>query len=265
MSQNYYISMGPMGHTTDTTCEITVLRGHAQFRIKVEIAQVKGTIFGKEPPRHINALKRRSPLERFRDKAVPNLIHQHCLPLEKLAPQTSLQDLSLEAFLYQPNYNLELTAGGINGDIQIKGKDECSYTPAFFTSPIRTADLPEPCRAVPFFQARDISIAPTLDAGRTIGSIQGRVVTADGVALYFKPRFEWRESEFESELRILSRIDEARLTVRLRVPRLQGIVVSSEKEVIGMLMTLVTSPEIGTHLRSPGLQDRSELHGKWEE
>jgi RIO-like serine/threonine protein kinase len=34
---------------------------------------------------------------------------------------------------------------------------------------------------------------------------------------------------------------------------------------IGILMTLITSSKIGTHLRSPGLQDRHELHKKWEE
>lgn len=90
-------------------------------------------------------------------------------------------------------------------------------------------------------------------------------MTAEGVLLYFKPRVEMRELEFERELRILSRIDEAGLSARIRVPRLQGIVVSDEKTAIGMLMTMITSSEIGSHLRSPGLQSRHDLHKKWEE
>lgn len=89
-------------------------------------------------------------------------------------------------------------------------------------------------------------------------------MTGDGVSLYFKPRLEWREAEFERELRILTRIDEAGLAARLRVPRLQGVVVSGE-DTIGMLMTLITSSSIGTHLRSAGLQDRHESHKQWEE
>jgi RIO-like serine/threonine protein kinase len=37
------------------------------------------------------------------------------------------------------------------------------------------------------------------------------------------------------------------------------------EDTIGMLMTLITSSKVGTHLRSPGLQRMSEMHGKWEE
>jgi hypothetical protein len=257
--------MGHMGFLIDNICHLTVLRGLARFFIKVEIAQVEGTSFGKELLQQIE-LREGRPWGRARDEPLYDLIYQHCLPvLERLAPQTSLQDLSLEAFLSSPTYNLELINGGTGEDIRIKGEDECLYTPAFFTAPMRTADLPESCKSVPYFQARDIWIAPTMDEGKTLDSIQGRVMTADGIPLYFKPRVEMREPEFERELRILSRIDEAGLTARLRVPKLQGIVVSGDKTTIGMLMTLITPSEIGNHLRSPGLQGRSELHRKWEE
>jgi serine/threonine protein kinase len=265
MSQNYYISMGPMGFATHDTCHLTILRGHAQFRVKVEIAQMKSTSFGKEILQQMELRKGR-PWGKARDQPLFDLIYLQCLPLlERLAPLTTLLDLSLESFLHSPTYNLELISGGIDEDIRIIGADECLYTPAFFTSPMRIADLPEPCKAVPHFQARDIWIAPTMDDGKTLDSIQGRVMTADGVPLYFKPRIEMREPEFERELRVLSRIDEAGLTARLRVPKLQGIVVSGEKTAIGMLMTLITPSDIGAHLRSPGLQGRSELHRKWED
>jgi hypothetical protein len=265
MSPTYYISMGPMGFVTDETCHLTVLRGHAQLRVKVEFAQVKGTSFGKDILQQMELWKGR-PWGKPRDKPLLDLIYQHSLPvLERLAPRTSLEDLSLESFLHSPTYNLELINRGIDEGIRIIGEDRCLYTPAFFTSPMSTADLPEPCKAVPYFQARDIWIAPTIEEGKSLDSIQGRVITLEGVPLYFKPRVEMRELEFERELRILSRIDEAGLTARLRVPKLQGVVVSSEKTAIGMLMTLITPSEIGTHLRSPGLQDRSELHKKWEQ
>jgi tRNA A-37 threonylcarbamoyl transferase component Bud32 len=39
----------------------------------------------------------------------------------------------------------------------------------------------------------------------------------------------------------------------------------SGEVTVGMLMRLITSSSIGTHLRSPGLQDRHELHKQWEE
>jgi serine/threonine protein kinase len=264
MSQTYHISMGPTAYITDTTCQTTVLRGTTRFRIKVELAQVKGTSFGTELQRQIEIWKG-LPWGKARNEPISDLIYQHCLPLlERLAPQTLLQDLSLESFLHSPTYNLELVRRGVDGDIRIQGADECLYTPAFFTSPMRTADLPEACKGVPCFQARDICIAPTLDEGESVDSIEGRVVTAEGIPLYFKPRYELREREFERELCILSRINDTGLAAQLRVPKLQGIVVSGE-DTIGMLMTLITSSEVGTHLRSLGLQSRSELHGKWEE
>jgi tRNA A-37 threonylcarbamoyl transferase component Bud32 len=265
MSQNYYISMKDMGYITEETCDMTVLRGHTIFVVKVEIARVKNTSFGKELLRQIEVWEG-LPWCPAIDKPVFDLIYQHCRPLlERLAPQTSLQDdLSLDGFLHSPTYNLEIIDGGVDEDIRITGADECLYTPAFFTTPMRTADLPEPCKTLPLFQARDISIAPIMNEGKTIDAIQGRVVTAEGIPMYFKPRVDMREAEFERELRILLRIDEVGLTARLRVPKLQGIVVLGEK-TIGMLMTYITSSKIGIHLRSPGLLGKHEFHKKWEE
>jgi hypothetical protein len=82
--------------------------------------------------------------------------------------------------------------------------------------------------------------------------------------MHFKPRMYARETEVERELHILTRMDKVGLTARLRVARLQGLVVSGVV-TIGMLKTLMTSLSIGTHLRRPGLQDRHELHKQWEE
>jgi hypothetical protein len=93
-------------------------------------------------------------------------------------------------------------------DIRIRGEDKCLYMPAFFTSsPMHTASLPGPCKAVPHFDTRNIWVAPTADEAKAIDSIQGRVVTMEGVPMYFKPRLD-----------ILTRIDEAGVTARLRVP-----------------------------------------------
>jgi hypothetical protein len=197
-----------------------------------------------------------------------DLVYQHCLPLlEKLAPQTSLQDLRLECFLHSPTYHLKIVDEGTDGDVNIEGEDKCSHTPSFFTSTMHTTDLPEAYKAIPRFWACDIRIAPIIDKVKSLDAIQGRVVTADGVLMYFKPRVEWRESEFDRELQIMLRIKKAGLVGRIRVPELLGIVVSGEngESTMGMLVTLITSPELGMHLESPGFHDKGDLHKKWED
>ena len=63
----------------------------------------------------------------------------------------------------------------------------------------------------------------------------------------------------------MSRINELDLIPWIKVPRLNGIVVSDNKDgesTLGMLMTLITS---GKDLRIPELQRKIELHKKWEE
>jgi hypothetical protein len=62
------------------------------------------------------------PWGKARDKPVCDLIYRYCQPLlENLAPQTSLHDLSLEAFLHSPTYELELIKGNTTEDIHIIG------------------------------------------------------------------------------------------------------------------------------------------------
>lgn len=264
MSQDHHISIGPTGFFNGKSCSVKVLRGHTQFHIEVTIEEVKSTNFGDALLQQIELL-RELPWGKARDKPLIELIYQHCLPLiERLAPHTSLRDLSLETFLHSPTYNLELVNGGIDKNVRIEGEDKCTYTPAFFTAPIRTSDLPGLCKAVPHFQARELCVAPATEEGKSLDAIQGRVVTKEGGVLYFKPRVEMREPEFERELRVLSCIDGAGLATQLKVPKLQGIVVSEGGMAIGLLMTLITPSKMGTQLRSSGLRGRIELHSKWE-
>ncbi|GAB7353475.1 hypothetical protein MBLNU459_g3930t1 [Dothideomycetes sp. NU459] len=86
--------------------------------------------------------------------------------------------------------------------------------------------------------------------------------------MYFKPRTAGREIEFEREIRILCRAKELGLNRgQIRLPDLLGIAVSDEKGVttIGMLMTLIISPKMGTHLLSEQFWSQHELHHLWEE
>jgi len=85
--------------------------------------------------------------------------------------------------------------------------------------------------------------------------------------MYFKPRLDMRGLEFERELQILSQIESAGLRDRILVPKLEGIVVSGEngEMTTGMLITLIESPEAGTHLQSPDFWGDVEMHKKWEE
>ncbi|KAF9693449.1 hypothetical protein EKO04_008944 [Ascochyta lentis] len=262
MHQTLHINTGPRGFISEQSCDMVVLRGHTRFSVKVDATKVDGTGLGKKMLQEMELWKG-LPCGRARDEPILNLIYQHCLPVfEKLAPETSLQNLSVESFLQAPSFNLEL-AKEDGEDVRITGDEDCLYTPAFFTAPIPTADLPKLGTSLRHLQARDIQIAPPIDEGRTLNSIQGRVVTADGTHFFFKPRLELRERDFERELCILSRIDEAGLAPQFRVPKLHGLVVSGNMTV-GLLMTMVTQSTSGTHLRCPGLQERLDLHEKWE-
>jgi tRNA A-37 threonylcarbamoyl transferase component Bud32 len=268
MEQTPHINMGPMGYFTEEKCTMSVWRGHTKFSVKVDTARVQNTQFGKDLLQQINLCRGR-PFGNYGSLRDPlDLVYQHCLPLlERLAPQTSLQDLSLESFLHSPTYHLEFADTGVDGSIQIVGEDHCLYTPSFFITPMRTVDLPVSCKAIPHFQACRTWIDPTTrDKEKSLSTIQGKVVTADGASMYFKPRLDLRESEFERELEIMSRIEKAGLKGHVRVPTLQGIVVTGEngESTVGMLMTLIVSPEMGSHLQSQGFHGQPELHKKWE-
>ncbi|USP77402.1 uncharacterized protein yc1106_04676 [Curvularia clavata] len=263
MSKQYFISMGPLGHITEAKCHMTILRGHTQFSITVEFARIKGTSLGKTLLQNMEIWKT-CPWTRANDMLLFSHIYQHCLPLiEKLAPQMTLEDLSLESFLHSPTYNLALIQDGVGDEIHIKGEDACLYTPAFAMTPMHTTDLPQLCDTIPFLHARDIQIAQMISDGQPLDTLQGKVVTIAGETFYFKPCIDMREQEFERELCILSRITQTGLATRLHVPALRGIVVSGEHQQIamGILITYIS----GSHLRTPALQRRSDLHAKWEQ
>lgn len=267
MQTTPYIGFRSRGFLTESNCTMTVLRGYTQFHIKVEIAGVEGTDFGDQLLQQVKRWHE-EPISTSDPPVNPiDQVYRHCLPvLERLAPQTSLQDLSLEKFLRSPTFHLELVGAGIDNDIRIEGEHTCLYTPSFAISPIHTTRLPGACQEIPRFPAHDTYIVPTGGNEKSLDTIQGRVVTAEGAFMYFKPRLEMRELEFERELDILSHIKEIGLSAQIRVPELQGIVVSGEngETTMGMLMTLVVSPETGTHLRSRKFRDKLESHKKWE-
>ena len=89
-------------------------------------------------------------------------------------------------------------------------------------------------------------------------------MTKDGVSLFFKSRLGMREPDFDRELQILSRISSVDLKAESRVSRLKRVVVSGAKGdvTMGVLMSLITSPKVGSHLRDKGLWDNQELHKK---
>ena len=260
--------MGPMGFATKDKSWMTVWRGRTQITITTEFARVAGTHFGKHLLRQIE-LWRQCPSDKQGSLTNPlDLIYMHCLPdLQRLAPETSIPNLTLEGFLHSPTYQLELVDAGKDGDTRIEGEDECLDTPSFSMSSMRTADLPQSCKELTRFHASRIWIVPSKDETGSLRGVQGQVTTAEGILMYFKPRVEMREPEFEREIMIMSRIEETGLRARIRVPELRGIVVSGEKgeTTIGFLMTLIISPENGHDLQSQAFWALPELHKKWEE
>ncbi|GAB7353477.1 hypothetical protein MBLNU459_g3931t1 [Dothideomycetes sp. NU459] len=244
MEQGYYIREGI---ADEVKSWMVVLRGCTQFYITVRCAQVQHTRFGKDYLRQI---------ERTRHNK------------ELLAPQVSVRGFTLEDFFKSPTYHLELVDAGNSMNIRIEGGEECSYTPSYDICPIPTMDLPEACKSISRLKASSISIAPSRQEMNPLRSVQGKVVTVDGAVMYFKPRTAGREIEFEREIRILCRAKELGLNRgQIRLPDLLGIAVSDEKGVttIGMLMTLIISPKMGTHLLSEQFWSQHELHHLWEE
>jgi hypothetical protein len=173
-----------------------------------------------------------------------------------------LQNLVLESFLHSPSYELEFVDAG-DGDIKTEGEDECSRTPAFSMETMLTAELPEACKTFSRFPASKLRIAPTNASVKSLDSVQGRVVTAEGEGMYLKPRQVMREPDFEWELLILSRIAASDLPLDLNVRKLLGLVVAGDnvETTVGMLLTHIT----GHDPCFPALHHIVDLHKKWEE
>lgn len=265
----------PYGGMTNEQCYTLVMRGRSQFWIQVYYARVEETRFGEELQRQVENWRRKNLNPPNFSTDPLDLIYSHCLPLlRELAPDTSLDGLTLEDFVHSPMYRMELVSAGSGGDICIEGADKCMDAPSYNISPTPMTALPQSCRALPRFPASSISIEPDEDNWDPLRVLQGNVKTAQG-HLYFKPRLSGREKEFEREIAILHRINEAGLRGgAIRLPNLVGIVVSTNEEtgdveatttVIGMLMNFITPSPMGSVLLSPGFWGKYELHKKWEE
>jgi hypothetical protein len=266
-SQTPFIHGGPYGYFNDSEVQTTVLRGPTQFTIKTAIERIRSTQLGVDLQKQVE-LCRGCVFGRYGSLQTPtDTLFQYCRPvLERLATQTELRDLSLESFLYAPSYNLELVAQNSSDEVDILGQEDCLFKPAFFISPVPITQAPELPANILTFHASEVQIAP-LSTGDSLTSVQGRVSTKDGRSLYFKPRLELREPEFEREVSVLLQIAKVGLRPEIRVPRLEGLVVSGENNevVMGILMTWIPSPTLGCHLMSKGFWDKLELHQKWEQ
>lgn len=85
-------------------------------------------------------------------------------------------------------------------------------------------------------------------------------------SLVLQPQLEGRKSEFQRELVILLQMKKTGLSALVSVPELRGIVISTENSAtaMGMRMTLIVSPDTGTHLQSQNFWNMLELHDRWE-
>lgn len=255
------------GWSTPEGTSLTARRGSATFQLSASIAAVRGTTFGTHLEDQIEAWLPHKWIQPPCVADPAELVYTYCLPtLEKLAPKHHLTDLSLESFLKAPTWHLQLEATGDGDGIAVIGQDNCTYAPNFALAPIPTAELPDPCTSLPRFRADSVFIAP-VDVLKPLDSTQGRVRARDGRTMWFKPRLDLREPDFERELILLTRVKKAGLISRLRVPELYGIVVSDNEgeTTMGMLMTYIASPVQGSHLESPFFHGKPALHAKWEE
>ena len=262
MSKTYFIDAGTAQQESSW---VLAVRGRAQFSITVQHKKVEGTDFGAQYLKLIEAnTDAVQGYVRIRD--LLQFICEYCLPLfEQIAPQSSILGCTVEDLVRSPIYNLEIANAGVSGNAVIRGADSFSLTPALSLCPISTASLPAGCEAIPWFRAKDIILNGD---GNDAGGVQGRIMTADGRALYFKPRQGGREGQFYRELDILAKIKRTQLAngpIKLSV--LQGLVVTGEKEeeCVGLLIDLIATPPWGGDLLSPGCWEQSALHLRWEQ
>lgn len=62
---------------------------------------------------------------------------------QKLVPQTTLDNLSLESLFHSPTYSLEFVYESEGDEIRIAGENACLYTPAFAITPMHTTASPQ--------------------------------------------------------------------------------------------------------------------------
>ncbi len=158
--------MGPSGYVGEDMCSVIALRGPTRISVTAQFAEISGTRFGNELLQQVE-IWRANGRGMIQNKPIVNLVWQHCLPLfAQLAPETLLQDLSLDNFLHSPTYEIEIVIGE-NNNTRFHGETSCTYEPAFFTTPIHTTDLPHARQTIPHIPAKDITIAPLLPINTT--------------------------------------------------------------------------------------------------
>lgn len=259
--------MGPMGFATRNLAEVVILRGITQITITVKPEEISNTGFGKSLMLQIDSPSP-DPVHAQNSRPDPVImIYQWCLPtVERLAPDLSIACLCLETLLHAPTYQLKLVADREDRSIHIVGEDECLYTPLFAVAPARDEELLRSHGTLAQFSASQVWLQPNCDGGTSLDTLQGRVVVADGKSLYFKPRIDGRESEFERELNVMSSIAKLNPDSRMSVPELRGIVCAGKdgQMIAGVLMSEITPSDAGTSLNSPGFSALRDCHGRWE-
>ncbi|KAG9516050.1 hypothetical protein KCU93_g9258, partial [Aureobasidium melanogenum] len=265
MKRPYYIRGGSLG---EKICRIEALRGNVQFNFTIKSAVMQNTSLAAE---YFHLLNRVLTLDSPNEEtcfAPYNLVLMHFLPLlQRLAPSTSVENLTVEEFIYAPTYHLDVV-GAQNGGLGIRGEEICTLTPAYDIAPLSISSASEIWKTLPKTSARDLSLAREEQEMKPRKSVQGKVKTA-GKYKFFKPRERGREKEFEREVEVLHRIWEAGLAGSIhRVPVLESLVVAGAQQeqvvVVGLLLNFISSPALGCHLQSPGFKDQIDLYRKWE-
>lgn len=234
-------------------------RGPTQFYILVRHELIKRTALGGQ---YLQLLKDQPDVSNHIPGTINadpfDSIYAHCLPLiERLAPETSIEGLHLDALCKAQTFNLELVSTDDDQDLLLEGAEIVTYTPAYNISSMPIAEFPQSCGDVRLIHASDIQIAPRGDGTHSpkTESVQGKVYVNDQ-ALFLAPRLEGQEKHFDHEIETLGRITQSGFErdEGTRVPDLVAIAVSGDKdeEIVGMLFTWQESSVMDVHLVSPG-------------
>jgi tRNA A-37 threonylcarbamoyl transferase component Bud32 len=265
MQQPYYIRESAL---SPSICRIKLMRGNTQFYLTIPIPHVRNTPLGHDFLRLINEYHglERHDMEAY-DRPL-DLICSHFLPLfEKLVRQTPVCSLTLQDVVHAPTYWLDVF-GTESGDLNVKGEETRSHTPAYDIALLSISSAPNSWRYISKSQARESSLVLSAAESNPLRTVQGKVRTANGSYKYFKPRQEAREEEFTREVQILSQIKKKGLAgAHFRLPVLDSLVMANAggEAVVGILMNLIRPPSSGCHLLSPGFKDRVDLHQRWEQ
>jgi tRNA A-37 threonylcarbamoyl transferase component Bud32 len=265
MQAFYYISESSL---STSVCRMKVMRGNSQFYLNIPLSDVGNSSPGQD---FLSLIEQYRALKRMDTEAYDkfiDLICLHFLPLfVTLAQETSVYSLTLEDFVHAPTYHFQVSDSE-NGNLEVRGEQKVLHSPAYDIVPLSSSSAPDFWKHIPRSQARDLSLALPESDMNPLRAVQGKVRTAQGSYRYFKPRQEGREDGFNREVKILHHIKDEGLTgSHFRLPILDSLVVADTngEVVIGMLTNLITSPDLGSHLLSPGFRDRVDLHRRWHE